>query len=98
MESIYDCFKLNNDMKIPCVGFGTYKAAEGNNVEILKTAIEAGYRYFDTASFYQTEEFVGQAIRESNLPRGISSLYPRCGKMKWDTRMRRQHARKAWKD
>ena len=69
MESIYDCFKLNNDMKIPCVGFGTYKAAEGNNVEILKAAIEAGYRYFDTASFYQTEEFVGQAIRESNLPR-----------------------------
>ena len=69
MESIYDCFKLNTDMKIPCVGFGTYKAAEGNNVEILKTAIEAGYRYFDTASFYQTEEFVGQAIRESNLPR-----------------------------
>ena len=69
MESIYDCFKLNNDMKIPCVGFGTYKAAEGNNEEVLKTAIEAGYRYFDTASFYQTEEFVGQAIRESNLPR-----------------------------
>ena len=69
MESIYDCFKLNNDMKIPCVGFGTYKAAEGNNVEVLKIAIEAGYRYFDTASFYQTEEFVGQAIRESNLPR-----------------------------
>ena len=67
MESIYDCFKLNNDMKIPCVGFGTYKAA--NNVEILKTAIEAGYRYFDTASFYQTEDFLGQAIRESNLPR-----------------------------
>lgn len=69
MESIYDCFKLNNDMKIPCVGFGTYKAAEGNNVEILKTAIETGYRYFDTASFYQTEDFLGQAIRESNLPR-----------------------------
>lgn len=69
MESIYDCFKLNNDMKIPCVGFGTYKAAEENNVEVLKTAIEAGYRYFDTASFYQTEDFLGQAIRESNLSR-----------------------------
>ena len=69
MESIYDCFKLNNGMKIPCVGFGTYKAAEGNNVEVLKTAIESGYRYFDTASFYQTEDFLGQAIRESNLPR-----------------------------
>ena len=90
MESIYDCFKLNNDMKIPCVGFGTYKAAEGNNVEILKTAIEAGYRYFDTASFYQTEEFVGQAIREIFQER-IFSLYPRCGKMKWDISRQRMH-------
>ena len=43
---------------------------KGINVEVLKTAIEAGYRYFDTASFYQTEDFLGQArSRESNLPR-----------------------------
>lgn len=69
MNSIYDCYTLNNGMKLPCIGFGTYKAAEGDNVEILKTAIEAGYRYFDTASFYQTEEFLGQAMKESGIPR-----------------------------
>ena len=57
MESIYDCFKLNNDMKIPCVGFGTYKAAEGNNVEVLKTAIEAGYRYLILHPFIRPKIF-----------------------------------------
>ena len=85
MESIYDCFKLNNDMKIPCVGFGTYKAAEGNNVEILKTAIEAGYRYFDTASFY------GRRSVKAIFQERIFSLYPRCGKMKWDISRQRMH-------
>lgn len=69
MKSIYDCYTLNNGVKIPCVGFGTYKAAEGNNIEILKMAVEAGYRYFDTASFYGTEEYLGQAVKESSIPR-----------------------------
>ncbi|MGN0404926.1 MAG: aldo/keto reductase [Bariatricus sp.] len=69
MESIYDCYVLNNGIEIPCLGFGTYKAAEKNNVDILKTAIQAGYRYFDTASFYFTEEYLGQAIKESGIPR-----------------------------
>lgn len=69
MKNMNDCFKLNNGMQIPCIGFGTYKAAEGNDVTILKTAIEAGYRYFDTASFYFTEEALGQVIRESGIPR-----------------------------
>ena len=63
MNSIYDCYTLNNGMKIPCMGFGTYKAVD------FKTAIEAGYRYFDTASLYYTEEGLGQAIKDSGIPR-----------------------------
>ena len=50
MNSMKDCYELENGVKIPCMGYGTYKAAEGNNEGIIKTAIEAGYRYFDTAS------------------------------------------------
>lgn len=69
MKDIYDCYTLNNGMKIPCMGFGTYKAAAGNDAQILKMAIEAGYRYFDTASFYQMEDFLGQAVKESQIPR-----------------------------
>ena len=48
MNSMKDCYELANGVKIPCMGYGTYKAAEGNNESIIKTAIEAGYRYFDT--------------------------------------------------
>lgn len=69
LTSIYDTYTLNNEVKIPCVAFGTYKAAQGNNVKILKMAIESGYRYFDTASFYGTETYLGQAVRESGIPR-----------------------------
>ncbi|XCP84251.1 aldo/keto reductase [Roseburia hominis] len=69
MDSIYDTYTLNNGMKIPCMGFGTYKTVQGNNVEILETAIQAGYRYFDTASFYGTEEYIGQAVKASGIPR-----------------------------
>ena len=53
MNSIYDCYTLNNGMKIPCMGFGTYKAVD------FKTAIEAGYRYFD----FQTAKMLTVTIR-----------------------------------
>ena len=69
MDSIYDCYTLNNGMQIPCVGFGTYKAMDTDSVEVTKCAIEAGYRYFDTASLYGTEEDLGKAIKESGIPR-----------------------------
>lgn len=69
MNSMYDCYTLSNGVKIPCLGFGTYKAAEENNAEIIKMAIAAGYRYFDTASFYGTERYLGEAVQESGIPR-----------------------------
>ncbi len=36
---------------------------------IVERKTEEGYRYFDTASFYETEEYVAEAIRRSGLPR-----------------------------
>lgn len=69
MNSIYDCYELNNGVQIPCVAYGTYKAAEGNSAEIIRLAMEAGYRYFDTASFYETEGYLAEAMKQSGLPR-----------------------------
>lgn len=69
MKNINDTYTLNNGVEIPCVAFGTYKAAQGDTAKVIKLAIEAGYRYFDTASFYGTETYLGQAIRESQIPR-----------------------------
>lgn len=69
MKNTYDCYTLSNGVKIPCVGYGTYKAADGNSAEVIRTAIEAGYRYFDTASFYETETYIAEAVRDSKIPR-----------------------------
>lgn len=62
-------YMLNNGMKIPSIGFGTYKLTEDNNADIFRMALEAGYRYFDTASFYENEEVLGQVLKESGIPR-----------------------------
>lgn len=69
MKNINDCYTLNNGVQIPCIGFGTYKAATGNSADIIATAIEAGYRFFDTASFYGTEIYLAEAIKRSGLKR-----------------------------
>lgn len=60
---------LCNKMEVPVVGFGTYNAKGGDNLLMIKSAIEAGYRYFDTASLYGTERALGQAVKESGVPR-----------------------------
>lgn len=61
-------FILNNGIALPAAAFGTYKAVDGN-VNTILNAIKAGYRYFDTASFYGTEEYVAKAIQESGIAR-----------------------------
>ena len=60
---------LNNGVEIPAIAFGTYKAADGKSADVIRAAIEAGYRYFDTASFYGTETYLAQAARESGISR-----------------------------
>lgn len=69
MKNIYDCYRLNNGCSNPCLGFGTYKAASENSSDVIKMAIEAGYRYFDTASFYDNEEQIAEAVAESGIER-----------------------------
>jgi 2,5-diketo-D-gluconate reductase A len=61
---------LNTGAPMPLVGFGTYliKEPEVCRSSVL-TALKAGYRLIDTAQFYGNEEAVGQAIRESGVPR-----------------------------
>lgn len=62
----------NSDFKIPAVGFGTFEVVGDKHAvikDIVLEALKAGYRHIDTAAFYHCEEQVGQAIRESGIPR-----------------------------
>lgn len=60
---------LSNGVKMPNLAFGTFKVNEGDDVQVILDAIEAGYRHFDTAAFYNTEEALGKAIKKSGIPR-----------------------------
>lgn len=60
--------KLNNGVMMPVVGLGVYKSGEGT-YDAVKAAIEMGYRHIDTAAFYQNEEAVGAAIKDSGVAR-----------------------------
>ena len=69
INSIKDCYTLSNGVKIPCVGFGTWKLLESECTDSVKTAIDAGYRHIDTATAYRNEKSVGAAIKECGLKR-----------------------------
>ena len=69
MKNSRELYTLNNGLKIPCVGFGTYNPEGVEYESIIMKAIEVGYRYFDTASYYQTEVDLGNAIRNSGVAR-----------------------------
>ena len=69
MNNNNNCFTLYNGVTIPCIGYGTYKAADTNSCDIIATAAKAGYRFFDTASFYGTETFLAEALKQVGLPR-----------------------------
>ncbi|WP_367617646.1 aldo/keto reductase [Salirhabdus salicampi] len=70
MSSLSATVKLHNGVEIPWVGLGVYKVEEGQQIEdTIASALKIGYRSIDTAAFYQNEEGVGRAIRNSNLNR-----------------------------
>lgn len=64
-------FPLNNGRNVPAVGFGTFQGGAGNSQvkEAVKLALQLGYRHIDGASAYGNEREIGDAIRESGIPR-----------------------------
>lgn len=61
---------LNNGVKMPLLGFGTYNVEDlGKLNNAIKESIKIGYRHIDTASFYGNEEVIGCALKESDVSR-----------------------------
>ena len=61
--------RLNNGVMMPSVGFGVYQIDKNGTKAAVLEALEVGYRMIDTAASYFNEREVGEAIRESGLPR-----------------------------
>ena len=60
---------LNNGHVIPQLGLGVYKVGQDIAVDLIKLAIDTGYRRIDTAALYDNEQEVGAGIRKSGIAR-----------------------------
>ncbi len=62
--------KLSNGIEMPMIGLGTFLVPDGKSAyETVLHALNVGYRHIDTAQMYKNEESVGEAIKDSKIPR-----------------------------
>ncbi|MCC8101126.1 MAG: aldo/keto reductase [Clostridiales bacterium] len=71
---------LNSGYEMPIMGLGTYSLTDEECAVSFAALLEAGGRLIDTAYMYGNEATVGQAVRDSDVPREeifvITKLYP----------------------
>ena len=60
---------LNNNIKMPQVGYGVFRIPPEQTAGLVQTALQTGYRLIDTAAVYGNEAEVGQGIRSSGIDR-----------------------------
>lgn len=57
---------LNNGVKFPQIGLGTFQSSEGDcKIVVREAIINHGYRAIDTATIYNNEEAIGEALQEA---------------------------------
>lgn len=79
MTDNFNYHELNDGLKLPAIGLGTYMLNGRAGVESIKGAINIGYRLIDSAFYYENEGAVGAAVRQCSLPRSellITSKLP----------------------
>lgn len=84
--------KLNHGGEIPLLGLGVFQAPAGDETQqAVRWALEAGYRHIDTARIYANEADVGEAIRQSGVPREQIFITTKL----WNSEHGEKHARHA---
>lgn len=68
MSSNATILTLNNGVKVPALGFGTWQDKEAQEDAVYE-AIKAGYRHIDTARVYGTEPGVAAGVKKAGVPR-----------------------------
>lgn len=70
---------LNDGRFLPRIAQGTFAEVAAGAGEAVRAALDAGFRLIDSASVYENEEEVGEAIRSSGIDRE---------KVRWVTKLR----------
>jgi diketogulonate reductase-like aldo/keto reductase len=66
---LQDTFTLGNGVEIPKLGLGTWRIADGEVAQVVRAAVEIGYRHIDTAQAYGNERGVAEGLRASGVAR-----------------------------
>ena len=66
---ITNTLTLNNGVKIPQFGLGTWFIDDDKAAEAVRAAVKLGYRHIDTAQAYGNERGVGEGVRTCGIPR-----------------------------
>ena len=61
--------ELSNGVKMPIIGYGTLQISSNLAKRKVIEALDEGYRLIDTAASYFNETGIGEAIKESHIPR-----------------------------
>ena len=64
-----ECTTLNNGLKMPMAGIGTFLLTPDEAEASVLAALEEGYRLVDTANAYVNEKAVGRAMKKPGLKR-----------------------------
>jgi len=100
VEKVSQTLLLHTGARIPTVQFGTYKLKGVESFEATLSALQQGYKGLDTATCYDNEKQVGEAITASGvrredlfvqtkLWRSYSGIDPKTKKPRCDTWLRK---------
>lgn len=64
-----ETFTLNNGVKIPKLGLGTWFIEDDKAADAVREAVKLGYRLIDTAQAYGNERGVGEGVRTCGVSR-----------------------------
>lgn len=68
--ALLDSYECYNGVEIPKIGLGVFLMKDENElIEAIKSAVEFGYRHFDTAKIYENEEYVAKGLKEAGISR-----------------------------
>ncbi|MER2134012.1 MAG: aldo/keto reductase [Arthrobacter sp.] len=76
---------LRNGLELPALGMGTWPLDDSQAADAVATAVEVGYRLFDTAENYGNEAGVGEGIRRSGIARSEVVIITKFNKQ-WHSR------------
>ncbi|MFA7668308.1 MAG: aldo/keto reductase [Burkholderiaceae bacterium] len=69
MTDIPQIMTFHDGRSAPTLGLGTWQIPDDSVTQVIRQAVELGYRSIDTAAFYHNETGVGRGIKECGIPR-----------------------------